>query len=176
MDKLKKKNLWVMCGIPGSGKSTLIKKFQDWTPNEKIAVVSRDAIRYSILNENDDYFAKEDEVFNTFINTIKSFISSDTKYIMVDATHISKGSRKKLLNALGSSLKDVYLGAMVLDTSLETCLARNAEREGRACVPEKVIINMSKSFTIPTLEEGFDVIHIYSENGTNKTIIKDGDN
>jgi predicted kinase len=56
----------MMCGVPGSGKSTWVRKnFPDITP------VSRDAIRFEILDERGgDYFAYEDEVFEKFIHQI----------------------------------------------------------------------------------------------------------
>ena len=50
-----KKQLIIMCGAPGSGKSTYIEKhfisFPGYTK-----VVSRDQIRFSILKDDEDYF------------------------------------------------------------------------------------------------------------------------
>ena len=43
-------------------------------------------------------------------------------------------------------------------TSRDTILQRNAQRTGRALVPEDAVINMFNSLTKPTLEEGFDEI------------------
>ena len=52
------KKLYVMCGGPGSGKSTWIKKnlptFKGYTK-----VVSRDEIRFSLVKEGEEYFSKE---------------------------------------------------------------------------------------------------------------------
>ena len=57
--------LRVMVGIPASGKSTLIEKEVSCLEEERktTAVVSRDAVRFSMLKEGEDYFAHEDEVY-----------------------------------------------------------------------------------------------------------------
>ena len=50
------KKLYLMIGIPGSGKST-------WARNRKDGIiVSRDAIRCSFLKDGENYFSKEDLV------------------------------------------------------------------------------------------------------------------
>ena len=45
-----------IAGGTGSGKSTFIHEYRELTD----AVISRDAIRFSIVKEDEDYFAKED--------------------------------------------------------------------------------------------------------------------
>ena len=56
-----------MTGIPGAGKSS-------WLENNFVEdrdyIISRDAIRFSMLKDSDEYFAKEDEVFKTFVKYI----------------------------------------------------------------------------------------------------------
>ena len=62
-------DLFIMMGVPGSGKTTLAKKLVEDKPNT--IRVSRDDIRFSLLEKGDEYFAKEDKVFKTFTYTIK---------------------------------------------------------------------------------------------------------
>ena len=45
--------LYLTCGCPGSGKSTWVQKHMN---PETDKWVSRDAIRFSLLGEKDDYF------------------------------------------------------------------------------------------------------------------------
>ena len=157
-----KKQLIIMCGVAGSGKSTWVMNHIDDFKGTT-SYVSRDAVRFSMLNDEDDYFAKENEVFNKFIETIKGHLEfADTT--IVDATHITIGSRRKLLNALGGSLKDVKIIIMVIKNDLTTILKQNAKREGRAKVPEGTIKSMYKSFIMPTFDEGFDEIWEYGNN------------
>lgn len=154
------KTLYVMCGCPGLGKSTWIvknlHKFKGYT-----AVVSRDAIRFSLLHEGEDYFARENEVYAKFINDIK-FGLENADNVIADATHLNEASRTKLLRKLGASLKNVEIIAIVLKGSLELALERNENRKDTlSYVPEDVIRNMYRRFTMPRFIEGFHKIIIY---------------
>ena len=151
-----------MVGIPGSGKSYWITNHID-SFTGSIRIVSRDAIRFNLLGENDEYFSKENEVFNRFIDKIKEGLNKNEN-VIADATHINSNSRGKLLRALGDSLKDIEINAIVIDTCLAKCLEQNEEREGRSIVPETAIRNMFSNFSMPTLEEGFDNIYVYRKN------------
>lgn len=158
----KSKTLFVLIGAPASGKSTWAMEYLT-SMDETVLWVSRDKIRFSIIKENEDYFAQEKLVYSSFINTIKEGLKThDT--VIADATHITAGSRKKLFKALGDSIKDVEVIAMVVKTDYKTALARNAQRHGREYVPPCVLESMYESFTIPTLEEGFNQIWIYENN------------
>ena len=46
-------NIIMMCGIPGSGKSTYVENHR----GEHDLHVSRDLIRFSMLGEKEEYFA-----------------------------------------------------------------------------------------------------------------------
>ena len=62
------KILYILCGPAASGKST----FSHFLVQDKNSykIVSRDAIRFSLVNENEEYFSKEKEVFRTYIAEI----------------------------------------------------------------------------------------------------------
>ena len=157
-----KKRLWLLCGIPGSSKSTWIRDHRTFFA-EKSAVISRDEIRFSIVAENEEYFSKENEVWDKFVANAKSSISENVDTIL-DATHISESSRGKILRALKDNLQDVEINAIVINTGVDTAIEQNDLREGtRAFVPKGVIRRMNSSLTLPTLEEGFDHIYIYEK-------------
>lgn len=148
-----KKKLFILCGPAGCGKSTWIHKHKAPTDS----VVSRDVIRYSILNENDEYFSHENEVYKEFINEIKEALNT-SEVTFADATHLNATSRTRLLRSLGSSLKGVQIGAVALKVPMDIAIKQNNNRTGRAKVPENVIRNMYRDYTIPTIEEGFDIV------------------
>ena len=162
-EKLKKSKLWMMVGVPGSGKSYWIKTHRDYFSGS-LAVASRDTIRFTKLKEGDEYFSKEKEVFKTFVDHIKAGLEYFDNTI-ADATHLNERSRSKLLRALGDSLEDVEVNAIVIDSCLAKCLEQNSWRSERELVPETVLRNMFSNFTMPTLEEGFDGIYVYRRNG-----------
>lgn len=158
---MKQKTLWIMCGIPASGKSTYLKNtIQNLKYNDSV-IVSRDAIRFSLLKPSDEYFSKEKEVWTEFVNMINYYLGvQDDRYtnVYVDATHLNPNSRKKLLNAIDTS--GVVVNCIAMETPLETCLERNSKRTGLACVPDDVIKNMRNYYVRPTKSEGFNEIII----------------
>lgn len=140
--------LYLMCGVPGCGKSTWINK----NKIDSDIVVSRDVVRFSLVKENEDYFSKENLVFNTFIEQINEAIDNRVSTIYVDATHINETSRNKVLDRLHLS-DEVKVIPVFIKEKLETCLHRNSLREGRANVPEKAIIRMYNSLHAPNFNE-----------------------
>ena len=153
--------LFIMVGCPGSGKSYFLKN-SGTVKNSSI--VSRDDIRFSLLEDTDKYFDKEKQVFKTFVKTIQKELDSG-KNVYADATHINGVSRFKLINSL--NLEGVDIVPIVMNTPLDVCLQRNKIRTGRKKVPVKVIEDSYKNFTDPTNDEVglgknlyLDILHI----------------
>ena len=164
---MKQKTVFLLCGIPASGKSTWARAHM--TPTTEW--ISRDKVRFSIVREDEEYFSHEDEVFDTFIAYINQTLENpEVDTIFIDATHISKGARRKVLSRIHKQ-NITELNCVWFDVSLDTCLARNHLRTGRERVPETAIENMYKSKTYPSkTEEGFNTILIIDENGIAKEV------
>ena len=160
-----KKRLYLMMGVPGSGKSTYVKSMLKYGD----IYVSRDEIRYSLLIDEDDYFAKENEVIRIFIENIdKSLVMEEyCGDVYADATHLSPKSRAQVLNQLKNKDK---VSVIYLDIPLNIILERNAQREGRALVPENVVRRMYNSIILPTKEEGIEELIIIDENQNVKEV------
>ena len=160
--------LIIMMGCPGSGKSTLAKNYMNPTTEK---YVSRDDIRFSMVREDEEYFAKEKEVFNLFVAEIEAGLRKDMT-VWADATHLNKKSRLKLLHALYVQPDEIEI--MFVDTPLDEALKRNMNREGtRSFVPESAIIRMYNSIEMPEFHEGkftYDVIYIKRPN--QKLVVK----
>ena len=143
--------VFLMCGIPGSGKSYWANNAADQLGKSAI-VISRDEIRFAFLREGEDYFKRENAVFAQFVRTINNCIANGVPYIFVDATHISRASRAKVLSRLQAATP-IALSVEVFNTPVATCIERNAEREGLAKVPNQAIYSMAKQFQEPCIEE-----------------------
>lgn len=159
-------NLYVLCGIPGCGKSTWVKKRMSEntsSTDQKWAYVSRDEVRFSIIKEEDDYFFKEKQVFQEFVNRICANLSDAwTQNVIADATHLNEISRDKLINAIRRKRPNLplHITMVYFDIPLEVCKFRNRKREGRALVPDHVMDNMYRSLQFPQLREGLERIEI----------------
>ena len=155
--------LYIMIGIPASGKTTYAK-----THFKKTTYISRDIVRLNLLNDYDSYFSKEHEVFTTFISKIQTALNNHEN-VIADATHLSKGSRLKLFSHLDIDKEKTEVIAVVLNTPLDICLERNETRTGREYVPPKIIKEMKASLRIPNFTEYngiFDRIYLIEENKT----------
>lgn len=133
--------LIIGCGIPGAGKSTWIKAHA--APTD--VIVSRDEIRFQLLEDedDDDYFAKEDEVWVRYVAQLSESLRAD-KTVWADATHLTRKSRCRLFNSL--HFKPDEIAVVSFECSIATALMRNAKRLGtRGYVPEKQIQQMATS-------------------------------
>lgn len=110
--------LYVMCGCPGSGKTTWCKK------NLANAVyVSTDDIREELFGTPEPGSrSQEKRVFDTFYGRIRRALV-EGKDVVADATHTTERGRKKVLDCLPDGQKAV---AIVMKTSLRDALYRNA--------------------------------------------------
>ena len=151
--------LYILCGPSGSGKSTWADNFMNEHMEDDIRYVSRDAIRLSIIKDEEDYFSHEKEVFRKFVGTIANTLI-DGFDVIADATHLNMFSRLKLMQALDRYTRDYAVVYVVFHTNVETCIERNKERTGRRNVPENVIRNMCRDFRMPTKDEDDRIINI----------------
>ena len=153
--------LILMVGCPGAGKSTWLQQHKQ----ENEIIVSRDQIRFKMLQEGEDYFSKEDQVWLKYIAAIEWYINhGETVY--ADATHLNKRARLKLLNVLLNEPTEIEI--IYFNIPLEVAQERNAKRAGRAYVPPKAVERMYHSLEEPQWKEGkftYNKIYIVDENG-----------
>ena len=156
-----KKQLFLMCGALGSGKSTWLRAN---AIGPDCAVVSRDEIRFSYMQSKDDhYFTHETEVFNEFIETIQNYLN-DAKgptHIYADATHLTEKSRLKVLKRLDLSNAEVTV--LVIRASLKETIKRNHQRAYHAIVPDDIVTRMWNSFERPENDTKISVKVLYLE-------------
>ena len=144
--------LYLMCGFPGSGKTTAAKKAAKSDP--RIKYVSRDEIRYTMVSDQEHYFDRENEVYREFCNQISRWLQQGN-YVIADATHLTKNSRKKLLNNI---IKPAQIRCIFVNTPFNICMERNSKRKGITRVPDKQMYRMKNTLQMPSATEGFDMI------------------
>lgn len=179
---MEKGRLFVLCGLPGSGKSTASKNYGQ--------VFSSDGIREELFgDENLQYderlsrkylkkkgqsleglSASEKEqalinaghamVFGLLNHRVKEALKQGQN-VVYDATSLRRKERKKILKTFRPYFETA--SCIFVNTPLETCLAQNACRDRQ--VPESVIKDMSRRLQAPVMEEGWDeIIEITPEN------------
>jgi predicted kinase len=129
--------LVVMVGLQGSGKSTWVRKHLPATH----VVVSKDHWPHARHRE-----ARQRRVVD---NALASACS-----VLVDNTNASPHDRAPLIEIARARSAEVR--AVYLDVPLSVCLARNADRVGRARVPVIGVYATQNRLVPPALDEGFD--------------------
>jgi predicted kinase len=147
--------VYVLVGVPGSGKSTWIQN-QDWAGN--CVTVSTDAfVEQEALRQGRTY----NEVFDDYMPTAVKLMADQVveareagQDIIWDQTSTTVASRKKKFKML----PNYYAVAVVFPTPEPAELERRlAGRPGKN-IPWNVMQGMISGFKTPTEEEGFDEI------------------
>lgn len=147
--------VYVLVGVPGSGKSTWIRN-QIWALG--LTVVSTDAfVEQEAHRQGKTY----NEVFEDYMPTAVGLMADQVVAareaghdIVWDQTSTTVTSRRKKF----AMLPNYRAVAVVFPTPKADELAmRLASRPGKI-VPDHVVSNMIDQFQQPTLEEGFDEI------------------
>lgn len=147
--------LYMMIGLPGSGKSTVARKLSE---RENAVIVSSDDIRKELFG-NDENQSNNKKVFKIVEERIKENLKQ--RNVIYDATNINYKKRMLFLQ----KIKDVEKIAFLVLTPYRECLYRNGQRERH--VPTYVIKRMYCNFYIPQYYEGFDNIMIFNNSSMN---------
>lgn len=157
-----------MCGIPASGKSTIVNKMLD---------MNSDAFVYSTDNYVDE-MAKQQGV--TYSDLWADMIGTATKQmdewlcvtiqdgrdVIWDQTNVGVGKRKKIINRMKQAGYRVEAHAVRLPEpghidAWKDIAFRLKNRPGKE-IPDHVVTNMVDNYVLPTTEEGFDEVVLYN--------------
>lgn len=157
---MRKPILHILCGLFGSGKSTIAQTiaYSSWNP----VIVSSDAIREELTGNIEDQ-SKNEEVFNLFHERIRKNLENKHD-VIADATNLTMKSRRAIMMKINGL--DVHKICYVIPKPFEECKKDNINREH--AVPNEVLKKQIKRFQIPFKEEGFDEILIINCDDWNK--------
>lgn len=127
-------------GLQGSGKSTFYRGRFASTH----VLVSKDLFRNNRRPQARQMFLIEEAL-------------REGRSVVVDNTNPTVEDRAAII-ALARRYGAEVVG-YVFDTPIEECLARNAERPGKARVPDAAVFITRKRLRPPTLGEGFDRLY-----------------
>lgn len=142
-----------MVGAPGAGKSTYAHKLAE---QENAIIISGDSIRNELYG-SPEIQGNWDEIWARIDLYVSQWCH---RTIILDGTHYRRDYREEAYTLLKSYGFD-KIEAIVVDSSLATCLARNFQRRDRN-VPDYIVKEMydklQKSLKTIT-QEPFDHIH-----------------
>ena len=127
----------IFIGLPGSGKSTLYR--------EKFAQTH--------LHVSKDLWPNTSKREERQRNMIEEALAAG-RSVVIDNTNPTKSERAALINL--ARVHGAGVIAYFFDVNTRTAVARNAERKGRAKVPNVAIFTAAKRLERPSLTEGFD--------------------
>ena len=133
--------LYVLSGLPGSGKSTWGFLFNKSHPNTFI--ISSDNIRKEIGGEF-QYFGNEAKVWDEYYSRANRY-ASDLKdcSVILDSTNLTNEIRKGIIKRVPSFDKYVLV---IFEVPFEICIERNKMRSPDRIVPQNIMENMHNTY------------------------------
>ena len=147
---MNEQTLIVMCGLPGSGKSLYANTYAE--NHDCCVVVSTDSIRKELLGDENDQ-SDGWMIFMTAYTRMNKALY-DGKTVIFDATNLTHNNRRKVIRYYRSAFPEVKLVCACMLTPLLICIERDKNRD--RTVGKDKIEAMSRRFTYPTKEEGWD--------------------
>ena len=138
-----KSKVYIVCGLPGSGKDYYIKK------NMKLPVISLDEIRKELKIKPTE---KQGKVIQTAKERAREYMRKSDDFIW-NATNTTKRLRTELISFFTEY--NSYINIIYIDKSLKTILEQNKKRN--SAVPERVIIRLYDKLEIPTNSEAHEL-------------------
>lgn len=151
--------LILLCGIPGSGKTTWAKNYISKNPD--FVHLSSDAIRAELYGD-ENIQGNPVEVFTLMQK--KAVESLNAGYnVVYDATSMTRKDRAGIISMCP---KFTHIQCNIIWAPIETCIERDTTRE--RTVGKEVIDRMLKRFQMPYYDEGIDEINIIRPENFNR--------
>lgn len=152
--------LIILCGIPGSGKTTYAKDYVE--RNGNTIHLSSDAIRKELYRD-ENIQGNPGEVFALMQKRAIEALN-DGCDVLYDATNVTRKDRASII---GMCPRFAKIECHIIWAPIEECIKRDSERE--RTVGKEVIDRMLKRFQAPYYDEGIDEIKIIKPSNFNST-------
>lgn len=157
---MNKPSLIILCGIPGSGKTTYAKNYIE--RNFNTIHLSSDAIRKELYGD-ENIQGNPGDVFSLMQNRAVEALNNGCD-VLYDATNITRKDRSGII---GVCPKFVKIEVHIIWAPIKTCIERDSKRE--RTVGKEIIDRMLKRFQAVYYDEGIDEIKIVRPNNFNPT-------
>jgi len=159
--------LIVLAGLPGSGKSTYVNQLYDegYSPYNTFYYSTDSYIENIATLQNLSY----DQCFSNYIGEATramNFMLLDALRwktdVIWDQTNMHDKKRRGILSRFNSSYRKICV-CRVPPRNDEEWMELNrriASRKGKS-IPSHIVESMTQSYVEPTLDEGFDEVHLY---------------
>jgi len=145
----------VLCGLPGSGKSTFRSMFR----SDGVHLSTDDLVEEVAKWEGTTY----DQVWEREIKRVTQVVNDNFRIalknrqsVVWDQTNLTSKKRRKILSQVP---KDYYKVAIFIQVHEDLRQKRLTERPGKV-IPAHVDKSMQESLELPTKDEGFDEVLI----------------
>ena len=149
--------LIILCGLPGSGKSSYAKAFKEYDDamyEGSTVVHSSDAIRGELFGDP-SFQGDNAKVFELMHKRVKADLQAG-KTVIYDATNVTRKARRGAIN-LAHPTNDT-VECHIIWTDPEECIRRDSLRDRK--VGPAVIDKMLRRWQSPWIDEGFDKIKL----------------
>lgn len=143
--------LIILCGIPGSGKTTYSKNYIE--QNKNTVHLSSDAIRWELYGD-ENIQGNPGDVFSLMQKRAINALNNGHN-VIYDATNITRKDRQGIISVCPKFAK---IECHIIWAPIEDCIERDAARD--RTVGKEVIDRMLKRFQAPYYDEGIDEIQI----------------
>lgn len=144
--------VFIMCGVPASGKSYYAKNVLMKNIYRHRVYISSDDIREEICGDAGDQ-SKNWEVFELFYERARKAVQEGSD-VVLDATHLTKKTRRRCRDHFKDL--DCKFIAVQMNTSILDAIYRNKKRD--RVVPADAMSRMINAFQPVEDNEGFDYV------------------
>ena len=152
--------LILLCGIPGSGKSTYAQDLA--SQNNRVKVFSSDEVRLELVGDVSD-MTSNSHVFNVLYKRAIDALFKGFD-VVIDSTNINRRARKQALDHFAwvdAKIKNkIERECIVMCTPYDKCITNDTKRTSHH-VPAQMISVYANMFEVPLKAEGFDKISFH---------------